>query len=82
MAHGFLKGPDGNYSNGRLIADFLIVSATVMSFSFIYIGIKYPDAKLMEIATAIGVLFGSIAGSALISLFGHKRNEIKSADKQ
>lgn len=82
MPNGFLQGPDGNYSNGRLIADFLIVCATIMSFSFIYIGVKYPDAKLMEIATAIGVLFGSIAGSALLSLFGHKRNEIKSVGKQ
>lgn len=77
MANGFLQGPDGNNSNGRLIADFLIVCATIMSFAFIYIGVKYPTTKLMDIALAIGVLFGSIAGSALISLFGHKRTEVK-----
>jgi hypothetical protein len=62
-------------SNSRVIADIMIISAIVMVFIFIAIGFFRPDIDLMKIATAIGVLFGSIAGTAMTFLFFQKKNE-------
>jgi hypothetical protein len=81
MTHGFLQGPNGDYSNGRLIADFIIVSTVAMSGVFIWIKVKHPEINLMELALAISVLYGALAGSALVSLFGHKKTESKANEQ-
>jgi hypothetical protein len=75
MTNKFLQGNDGNFSNSRLIADIMIVSALLMVFSFIVIGVFKPSIDLMAIATAIGVLFGSVAGTAMTFLFFQKKTE-------
>jgi len=43
----------------------------------VLIGVFKPLVDLMAIATAVSVLFGSIAGSALLFLFGQKWTEGK-----
>lgn len=73
----FLEGRQGELSNSRLIADIMIISALVMVFIFITIGVFKPEIDLMKIATAIGVLFGSIAGTAMTFLFFQKKQELK-----
>lgn len=73
----FLEGRQGELSNSRLIADIMIISALVMVFIFIAIGLFKPEIDLMKIATAIGVLFGSIAGTAMTFLFFQKKQELK-----
>jgi len=79
MTNGFWQAPNGDYSHGRLIGTFLVVSAVLMSLGFMYIAVKFPKVDLIQLATAIGLLFGTIAGSALLSLFGHKRTESKTS---
>lgn len=74
---GFLEDPNGDKSNSRLIADILIGAALIFQVQFILIGVFKPLIDLMAIATAIGVIFGSIAGSALVFLFGQKWTESK-----
>lgn len=78
MANGFLQGVDGGNSNSRLIADVIIVCALLMCFIFIAIGVFAPTISLMNIATAIGVLFGAVAGTAMTFLFFQKKNEVDS----
>jgi uncharacterized membrane protein YccC len=75
MAANFLQDGQGNHSNSRLIADLMIVSGLIMVFLFIAIGVFKPETDLMKIATAIGVLFGSVAGTALTFLFFQKKTE-------
>ena len=75
MTDKFLQDGEGNYSNSRLIADIIIVCALLMVFAFIAIGVWKPGVNLLAIATAIGVLFGSIAGSSLIFLYVQKKEE-------
>ena len=77
MAHGFLQGPNGDKSNGRLIADIIILNSLAMGWVFLVSGLKYPEhvKEFLSIATAISVLYGALAGSALVSLFGHKKTE-------
>jgi amino acid transporter len=60
-----------------MIADLMIICAIVMVFLFIAIGVFKPDIDLMKIATAIGVLFGSVAGTAMTFLFFQKKEEGK-----
>lgn len=71
------RGRDGGLSNSRIIADVLILYALLMSTMFIVIGFYRPDVDLMKIATAVGVLFASIAGTAMTFLFFQKKNEVK-----
>ena len=80
MGYKFLQDADGNYSNSRLIADIMIVSALIMVLAFIIIGVFKPSVDLMAIATAIGVLFGSVAGTAMTFLFFQKKEEGKQTD--
>lgn len=77
MGNSFLQGADGNFSNSRLVADIMIVFGLLMSTSFIVIGFLKPDVDLMKIATAIGVLFGSVASTAMTFLFFQKKEEGK-----
>ena len=70
----FLDG-EGNYSNSRLIADVIIVNTLLMVYSFIWIGTFKPEVNLLGIATAISVLFGSVAGASLAFLFFQKKEE-------
>lgn len=88
---GFLEESDGVKSNSRLIADVMICGGLLMSMSFIAIGVFKPEVDLMKIATAVGVLFGSVAGTAMTFLFFQKKEEgtqiqaeqeIKLAEKQ
>jgi len=83
MGNSFLQGSDGNFSNSRLIADVMIGSGLLMSCAFITIGILKPEIDLMKIATAIGVLYGSIAGTAMTFLFFQKKTEgqVKTEEK-
>jgi hypothetical protein len=62
-------------SNSRIIADVIICSSLIMAFVLLVIGVFKPDIDLMKIATAIGVLFGSVAGTALTFLFFQKKTE-------
>jgi hypothetical protein len=75
MANTFLQDGQGNQSNSRLIADLMIISGLIMVFLFIAIGVFKPEIDLFKIATAIGVLFGSIAGTAMTFLFFQKKTE-------
>lgn len=77
MGNGFLQGSDGNFSNSRLVADIMIGCGLLMSITFVLIGVYKPDVDLMKIATAIGVLFGSVAGTAMTFLFFQKKEEGK-----
>lgn len=79
MKHKFLQDRDGDFSNSRLIADIIIICSLIMVFAFIGIGVKYPNIDLMGIATAIGVLFASVAGSSLLFLYAQKKSENKQA---
>lgn len=78
---GFLEDANGDKSNSRLLADIIVISALLMVAAFILIGVFKPLINLLAIATAIGVLFGSIAGSALLFLFGQKWTEGKNQNK-
>jgi len=77
MGNSFLQGVDGNFSNSRLIADVMICSGLLGVFLFIAIGVFKPEVDLMKIATAVGVLFGSVAGTAMTFLFFQKKEEGK-----
>jgi hypothetical protein len=81
MSTKFLEGNTGGQSNSRLIADVMILCALVMSFLFIWIGVKYKEVDLMKIATAIGVVYGSVGGTAMTFLFFQKWNERKEGSR-
>jgi hypothetical protein len=74
---GFLEESDGVRSNSRMIADIMICCGLIMAMAFIVIGVFKPEVDLMKIATAIGVLFGSVAGTAMTFLFFQKKEEGK-----
>jgi small-conductance mechanosensitive channel len=76
-----LKGPDGTLSNSRLIADVMIVCGLIMAFLFVLLAVNRPTVDLMKLATAIGVVFSSLAGTALGFLFLQKRTESKTDQK-
>jgi hypothetical protein len=80
MGYSFLQDAEGNKSNSRLIADVMIGCGLIMAVLFVLIGVFKPEVDLMKIATAIGVLFGSIAGTALTFLFFQKKEEGKQTD--
>ena len=82
MGHGILEDYKGNKSNSRRIANIIIYSALIGVEQFILIKIFFPDVNLMDLATATGVLFGSIAGSALIFLFAQKKEEGKQLETE
>ena len=75
MRFDFLLDGEGNYSNSRLIADIMILQGLLMVDAFILIGVLKPETNLMAIATAVGVLFTSVAGTALGFLFLQKKEE-------
>ena len=77
MKTGFFEDSNGNKSSSRLIAVIMIGSGLLMSCSFIVIGLLLPDVSLLKIATAIGLLFSSVAGPALLFLFAQKKEEGK-----
>jgi succinate-acetate transporter protein len=77
MNKTMFRGKDGGTSNSRVVADIMIFCGIVMSFIFIAIGFFRPDVDLMKIATAIGVLYGSVAGTAMTFLFFQKKNEVQ-----
>jgi len=81
--YGFLQGPNGDYSNSRLIANFMIVSSVIFAAAFVVIAVMWPLVNLVTLATAIGIVITSLGGSAMIFLFGQKRSENKAmADVQ
>lgn len=77
MKNGFFEDQNGDKSSSRLIAVIIIGWGLLMCSSFILIGLLRPDVDLMKIALAIGVLFGAVAGPALLFLFGQKKEEGK-----
>jgi tetrahydromethanopterin S-methyltransferase subunit G len=77
MDNSFLQDGQGNQSNSRLIADIMIVCGLLMALIFIVIGVFKPEIDLMKIATAIGVLYGSVAGTAMTFLFFQKKTEVQ-----
>jgi hypothetical protein len=81
MANTFLQGSDGRDSNSRLIADIVIVFGLLLVVAFVLIGTFKPLIDLMKIATAVGVLWGSVAGSALLFLFAQKKTEVSEPPK-
>ena len=80
MANSFLQDNNGDYSNSRMVADVMIGCGLIMVFLFIGIGVFKPEVDLMKIATAIGVLFGSVAGTAMTFIFFQKKEEGKQAE--
>ena len=74
---GFLQGKDGNYSNSRLIADIEMGFALLLIIAFVAIRIMYPLINLMDLATAIVVVYGGISATAKVFLYGQKRTENK-----
>jgi len=77
MRHGFFEDQNGDKSSSRLIAVIMIGFGLIMSSSFILIGLLRPEVDLMKTALAIGVLFSSVAGPALLFLFAQKKEEGK-----
>jgi len=77
MPHGYLEDSKGNKSNSRLIGDALILFAMLVSIGFIIIKIVKPEIDLINLAQAIGLLFGTIAGMAMTFLGIQKRTENK-----
>ena len=77
MARGFLEDSKGNKSNSRLIGDMLIGFAMAVSVAFIIIKIIKPEIDLINLAQAIGLLFGTVAGMAMTFLGFQKRTENK-----
>jgi len=77
MAYGFLEDSKGNKSNSRLIGDVLIGFAMVVSIAFIVIKFVKPSIDLINLAQAIGLLFGTVAGMAMTFLGFQKRTENK-----
>ena len=79
---GFFEESEGVKSNSRLIADVMIIFGLLMASGFILIGVLKPEVDLMKIATAVGVLFGSVAGTAMTFLFFQKKEEGKQAEAE
>jgi hypothetical protein len=77
MNKTIFRGRDGGLSNSRVTAFICIVNGLFMTYLFIVIGYFRPDVDLMKIALAVGVLFGSIAGTSMTFLYFQKRNETK-----
>jgi len=77
MANGFLEDSKGNKSNSRLIGNVLIGFAIVVSIAFIVIKIVKPSIDLINLAQAIGLIFGTVTGLALTFLGFQKRTENK-----
>ena len=73
--NGFLKTDKGSWSNSRLIADIIVIWGLVLSTALLIIKVVNSEVNIMEIATAVGVIFASIAGPALAFLFVQKKTE-------
>jgi hypothetical protein len=77
MKRGLFRGEGGGLSTSRIFAGLMIAFALMDAQAFILIGVYKPDVDLMKIATALGVLVGSLAGTAMTFLFFQKKNEIQ-----
>lgn len=74
--NGYFYSTQGNKSSSRLIGASVIVYAMIMGFLVLYWG-KENDDSVIELASADGLIFTTIGGSAMVFIFQQKRNEIK-----
>jgi hypothetical protein len=73
MAHGFLRGVDGNKSNSRLVADCVILASLLFAQEVILL----TKESMVATAVAAGTIFITMAGPAMAFLFVQKQNEIR-----
>ena len=72
MQNGFFNSTTGGYSSSRLIGFIVVIAALIESFLVLYWG----RDNIVTAATAAGILFVTIAGSAMVFLFNQKKTEI------
>lgn len=77
MKYGFFEDGKGDKSSSRLIAILLIFFGIVVSVALLCVGIWIPTTDIINIATAIGIIFGSVVVPATTFLFFQKKNEIE-----
>ena len=77
MKAGYFKDSQGNNSSSRLIAFIVIIWALIAGGLIVAIKVIQPDADILSMSTASGLLFTTIAGPALAFLFLQKKTEVK-----
>lgn len=76
MNNGFFYSTHGNKSSSRLIGAAVILYAMLMGFLVLFWGKENGDS-VIELATAAGLIFTTIGGSAMVFIFQQKRIENK-----
>lgn len=76
MNNGYFYSTHGNKSSSRLIGALIILYAMIMGFLVLYWG-KEAGESILALSTAVGLIFGTIAGSAMVFIFQQKRTEVK-----
>lgn len=79
--NGYFYSTQGNKSSSRLIGAAVILYAMVMGFLVLYWG-KQGGESVIALATAAGLIFTTIGGSAMVFIFQQKRNEVKQNDSK
>lgn len=74
MKANFLQDGNGDDSSSRLIGIILVVAGLLMTEQIILMG---TSETIIGTATAAGILFGAVAGSAMVFLFKQKQTEVK-----
>ena len=75
MTHnGFFQDRYGNYSSSRLLGFIVVICALVLTTTVLILG-YISGASMILVATAMGTTFTSIAGPALVYMFGNKQSE-------
>ena len=82
MKTGFFEESGGNKSNSRLIAFIVICVSLLLTVGVTAIGAMLAiqtksSSALISSAAASGTLFLTIAGTALLFVFGQKKEETK-----
>lgn len=73
--NGFFHSTHGNKSSSRLIGTAVILYAMIMGFLVLYWGRGSGDS-MIGLATASGLIFTTIGGSAMVFIFQQKRTEV------
>ena len=79
--NGYFYSTHGNKSSSRLIGAVVILYAMIMGFLVLYWG-KQGGESVIALATAAGLIFTTIGGSAMVFIFQQKRTETKQTDSK
>ena len=81
MNNGFFYSTHGNKSSSRLIGTIVIIYAMLMGFLVLYWG-KQGGESVIALATAAGLIFTTIGGSAMVFIFQQKQTEVKQKESK